>query len=320
MLDNLGNQTWYMNQVADRLGIQDVDSESTFLIIHTDDFGGYAAANIASIECMQQGSVTSASIMPTGLAYDSAVAWSVSNPDFDMGVHFTTTSEWVPQEFKQGPLTNGVSLTDSDGFFRRTLSQQKSVMTVEDCNNEMKAQIDRLLNDNVLITHADHHMGTTSEPKYLDGFLRLCDSYNICGFTSPRVSNIYQNNIFEYSTDSETSEMANRLFHYPMIQTPTWEDYVYPETFTYDSDNHPDIVAHKEYIKTTIDSLGPGIYKMIVHPAMNTPELTAMMNGHHAKPSERVLHYHTFRDNDILTYCASRNIHVISYGDLYQVW
>ena len=318
MIDNFGNQTWYMNQMADRLDLAGIDSASTFLIIHLDDFGAYPEANIASIECMQNGSVTSASIMPVGLAYDSAVSWSVANPDFDMGVHFTVTSEWGP-EFGWSPLTGGISLIDSNGFFRKTMAEQIPAMTTEDCADEIKAQIDRLLNDNVVITHADHHMGVTGQTKFLPDVMLLCDSYNICSFVPPNVSQHYQNNVAEYSQETHAlAPMIHSLFQYPMIQTPTWENYELPETFTYDSDNNPEIVRFKQFIKTTIDTLGAGIYKMIAHPAIDTPQLTTMMSDHHANPIERVLHYHAFRDSEIKNYCASRNIHLISYSDLYQ--
>lgn len=316
MLDNYGNQTWYMNQMADRLDLDDIDSESTFLIIHLDDFGAYPEANIASIECMENGSATSASIMPVGLAYDSAVSWSVANPDFDMGVHFTFTSEWRT-EFQWGPLTDGISLADSNGFFRKTMAKQNLSMTTEDCADEMKAQIDRLLNDNVVITHADHHMGVTGQNKFLPDFMLLCDSYNVCGFVPPNISKHHQDNASEYSSvDHPWSQMIHSMFEYPMIQGPTWGRYTFPETFTYDSDNNPEIVRFKQFIKTTIDNLGAGIYKMIAHPAIDTPRLTTMMSDHHANPIERVLSYHTFRDSEIKNYCASKNIHLISYSDL----
>ena len=57
------------------------------LIINADDFGLCEEVNRGVVEAFDHGLVTSASLLPTGEAFEEAVALAQARPDLDLGVH-----------------------------------------------------------------------------------------------------------------------------------------------------------------------------------------------------------------------------------------
>ena len=91
------------------------------LIVRGDDMGFCHAANAGCIEAYQNGILTCVELMPPCAHFDEAVEMCLENPDLDVGVHLTLTSEW--DQIKWGPLTDAPSLTDANGhFFPATIS------------------------------------------------------------------------------------------------------------------------------------------------------------------------------------------------------
>ena len=317
MLDPFGNMTNYM----ERMGYEESDR---CLIIHLDDFGAYPEANEASIECLELGSATSASIMPVGLAYDSAKDWSLANPQYDMGVHLALTSEWVPSEYKWSSLTGGSTLDSSDGFLRPTLSRAVNSISVEDAKLETEAQVSKVINDGIDVTHIDTHQGVAPQQKFWKDYSILLDSHDVVGFYPPDIMS------WGYSypwndPDSATTRAIESMYNRPILTTPDWSVAQKPDmpwSVENDSANVSWIVEYKQYIKDVISNLTPGLTMMIAHPAVNSTNLNDMMTGHYTgtKPAERVAHYHVFRDNEIRQHCDSEGIHLISYYDLLQEW
>ena len=317
MLDPYGNMVYYM----ERMGYLDSDR---LLIIHLDDFGAYPEANEASIECLEVGSATSSSIMPVGLAYDSAKDWSLANPQYDMGVHLALTSEWVNSEFKWSSLTGGSTLDSADGFLRPTLNRALDNISVEDAKLEAEAQVEKVINDGIAVTHIDTHQGVSAQPQFWNDYTNLLDSHNVIGFHPPDIMD------WAYSypwvdPDSATSRAIETVYNQPMLKTPDWSSAEKPEVpwdVENDSANMPWILEYKQYIKDVISNITPGITMMISHPAVNSYNLNRMMKGHirETKPAERVAHYHVFRDQEIRQHCDSEGIYLISYYDLLQEW
>lgn len=318
MLDPYGNMVNYM----ERMGYGESDR---CLIIHLDDFGAYPEANEASIECLELGSATSSSIMPVGLAYDSAKDWSLANPQYDMGVHLALTSEWVNPEFKWSSLTGGSTLDSSDGFLRPTLNRAVNAISVDDAKLEMKAQISKVLNDSVSVSHIDTHQGVPAQTAFWYDYTLLCDSHNVVGFHPPDIMDWAMSYPWSDTQDSATKRCIENIFNQPMVTSPNYGSAEKPEVpwnVDNDSAGMPWIVEYKQYMKDVISNTEPGITMLISHPAVNSDNLNRMMKGHirETKPAERVAHYHVFRDREIRQHCEAEGIHLISYHDLQQKW
>ena len=76
-----------------------------YLIINADDFGMCHAGNLAVFDLLQKGGITSATIMaPCPWAKEAAV-FAAQHPEYAIGLHLTTTSEW--STYRWGPVSRG---------------------------------------------------------------------------------------------------------------------------------------------------------------------------------------------------------------------
>tara|TARA_B110000305_G_scaffold241671_1_gene316899 strand:+ start:19167 stop:19553 length:387 start_codon:yes stop_codon:yes gene_type:complete len=85
--------------VQERLGYP---ADAKLLIIHADDLGLSHSKNVATIEAMREGVVTSASVMMPTPWVAEALELSQAHPELDLGVYLTLTAEW--KHYKWGPL------------------------------------------------------------------------------------------------------------------------------------------------------------------------------------------------------------------------
>lgn len=144
--------------VQERLGFA---KDTKLLVIHADDLGMSHSKNVATIEAMKQGVVTSASLMMPTPWMREAVAMAKANPGLDIGVHLTLTAEW--NDYKWGPLLGAdtvPSLVTADGLFHATVPAFAEAADVDEVEAEVRAQIELALELGVDVTHLDGHMGS----------------------------------------------------------------------------------------------------------------------------------------------------------------
>src|SRR4030042_6659950 len=76
---------------AEKLGYNATDK---LLIVNCDDVGMCHSANLAVIDGMEKGLITSGTIMTPCPWFNEIAAYSRSHPEKDFGVHLDHTSEW----------------------------------------------------------------------------------------------------------------------------------------------------------------------------------------------------------------------------------
>ena len=138
------------------------------LILRGDDIGSCHAANEACIQCFRKGIVRSVEVMVPGPWYAEAVKMLKENPDLDVGVHLTLTSEW--EFYKWGPVTHAPSLVDKHGHFFPMNSQRPDFPPntgfldakpkLDEVEKELRTQIELALADLPNVSHLSLHMGT----------------------------------------------------------------------------------------------------------------------------------------------------------------
>ena len=89
--------------------------QEIYLLVRGDDIGSSHAANVGCMASYQQGIMRSVELMPPCPWFPEAVKMLQQNPDLDVGIHLTLTSEW--EHMKWGPLTKARSISDDDGYF-----------------------------------------------------------------------------------------------------------------------------------------------------------------------------------------------------------
>jgi predicted glycoside hydrolase/deacetylase ChbG (UPF0249 family) len=164
--------------IAERLGYP---RDAKLLIVHADDLGMAHSVNAATIKAFESGLVNSGSIMVPCPWFSEIAAYARANPQADLGLHLTLTSEWT--SFRWGPLTSKdrvSSLLDKDGFFYPLETEAASHADPKEVELEITTQIERARAAGVQPTHLDSHMGTLYQNKALfEVFLRVARKYKL---------------------------------------------------------------------------------------------------------------------------------------------
>lgn len=158
--------------IAERLGYP---RDAKLLIIHADDLGMAHSVNAATIKAFETGLVNSGSIMVPCPWLSEIAAYARSNPQADLGLHLTLTSEWT--SFRWGPVMpkdRVKSLLDKDGYLYLTETEAASHADPKEVELEITAQIEKARALGIQPTHLDSHMGTLYQNKALfEVFLRV---------------------------------------------------------------------------------------------------------------------------------------------------
>lgn len=164
--------------LAERLGYP---RDAKLIIVHADDLGMAHSVNTATIKAFESGLVTSGSIMMPCPWVPEIAAYARANPQADLGLHLTLTSEWT--QLRWGPVTSKdrvASLLDPNGYFRLTESEAAQHADPKEAELEIRAQIERAKSLGIVPTHLDSHMGTLYQNKALfEVFLRVAREYKL---------------------------------------------------------------------------------------------------------------------------------------------
>ncbi len=253
----LGTLLQAQQTLAEKLGYAPDDK---LLIIHSDDIGVSHSTNLASFLAMKVGMVNSGSIMMPCPWVAEVAAEVQKNPDLDLGLHLTLTSEWKYMKWGPvAPLDQVSSLVDSLGFFYEDCVTFSNHAKVAEIEIELRAQIDQAIKMGIQPTHLDTHMGCLV-------------------FTSPEIFGIY----LKLGREYKMPVMLGRFFLQTMPKT--FKDLIMPEdvilekTFTADI---PDWKSGLEnYYEKVLTNLSTGINILLIHTAFDDAEMQALTIDH----------------------------------------
>jgi hopanoid biosynthesis associated protein HpnK len=156
------------------------------LIINADDFGLTRGVNHAVVELHQAGSLTSATLMATGAAFDDAVALARANPTLGVGCHITLT-DGIPVSPPQSISTllgpDGKTFRPSLVDFVQALVRVK--ISEEQVEREALAQVEKLRGAGIKVTHLDTHKHTHLFPAVTRPLLRVAERCGIGAIRNP---------------------------------------------------------------------------------------------------------------------------------------
>jgi len=151
------------------------------LIINADDAGMCHSANQAVIKGLEEGIITSTTIMVPCPWAPEMMAYAAKHPEKDFGVHIDLTSEWG--SYKWGPVLGKSavpSLVDENGYLWPDVDPLYQHGKVEEAYLEAKAQIDKALAAGVDVSHIDCHMGCLQyDNAFFEPYLRLAKEYDL---------------------------------------------------------------------------------------------------------------------------------------------
>lgn len=212
------------------------------IIVHQDDLGMMEAVNRAYIEL----GLPTGSIMFPG-------SWAPQLTHGDLGVHLTLTSEWTTLRMR--PLTAGYSLRDHQGFFWQTVESAWMNVRLEEAVAEMRAQIDAAAHLGIDATHIDTHMGAVMRPDIAQAYHDLAVEYRLPCLLPERID--------RGLPDFVRVPLEQLMEASPLPRTTLVDTYeLGPQRAAWYAD--------------TLSQLGPGVYHLIHHAAVPTPEAQAL--------------------------------------------
>ncbi len=129
------------------------------IILNADDFGFDDETTKSTIECFEQGGLTSATIMANMRATDAAVAFARAHPEFSFGAHLTFTSDGV--EYPVLPRSRIPDITGENGQFLPALVFRGGALRNRfpdaQLDAELEAQLGKLRDMGVPLSHVDSH-------------------------------------------------------------------------------------------------------------------------------------------------------------------
>jgi chitin disaccharide deacetylase len=149
------------------------------VVIHEDDVGMSHGANMAFAELCRLGTCSSGSVMAPCPWFPEAAEIAAADPELDLGVHLTLTSEQKPYRWR--PLTSppkSAGMTDEFGYFWPTVPQARRAHP-EAVEAELRAQIECARMAGIDVTHLDAHMGTAQMPEFTAIYRKIGQDYRL---------------------------------------------------------------------------------------------------------------------------------------------
>jgi predicted glycoside hydrolase/deacetylase ChbG (UPF0249 family) len=288
--------------LAERLGY---GADARLLIVHADDVGMCHGVNVATRDAMQQGIVSSGSIMVPCPWFPEIAAHCRENPDADFGIHLTLTSEW--QHYRWGPVlprTEVPGLVDEEGYLWQDARSAATHASADEVEAECRAQIERAREFGVRPTHIDTHMGVLyARPDFFAAYYRLAVEYAIPAMIPrPTPETIERFRREGYELPDATIRLAQSQ------RVPTLDELA---TGVPSGPLQP----RKEEYHGIIRHLRPGATQIIVHLGLDTAEMRAIMGSWEARLND----YRIFTDDDTRALLRRENVRLIGWRDIQRL-
>lgn len=150
-----------------------------YLIVNADDFGLTRGVNRAIIEGHRRGIITSTTLMVNMPAFDEAVELAKSTPSLGVGLHFNITqgSPVCSPDRVRSIIDRSCNFPGTTtALLMRNLSGRLERSEIE---NELRAQIERMLSAGIRPTHIDTHKHSHAIPIVLDAIIDVAREYGI---------------------------------------------------------------------------------------------------------------------------------------------
>jgi predicted neuraminidase/predicted glycoside hydrolase/deacetylase ChbG (UPF0249 family) len=273
------------------------------LILHMDDLGMCAEANIAGRNYIEEGFIVSGAVMMPCPFAAEFVEWAKSQPEADIGVHLTLTSEW--KNYRWGPVTESSEvpgLIDTEGKMWHDVPEVVMNATPQEVDKEIRAQIDLMLDMGLTPTHIDTHMGTLyGSHEFLKVFLKVAEEYkipaNAIDLSNPEVAAVYMKE--GYPVNKQVISLLN---DYPLPRVDNFGSV--PKGSTYEE--------KKENFIKLVNMLKPGLTEIIFHPSVETDNLKTITGSW----QQRVWEAEMFSDPEVISFIEENDIIMTTWREI----
>lgn len=268
------------------------------IVIHADDLGMCNATVDGFADLFAAGLVRSASLMVPCAWFPAAAATCRALPDGDFGVHLTLTSEW--RGYRWRPLSTSdpqSGLLDGEGYLWSVRAGVAAHAESSVVKNEMRAQVEHARRAGVDVTHLDAHMLTALDARYVVGYADLGRELQL-----PVL--LVRSGLERHNFDPDACALATSV-------AEEWEADGLPlfdrlELMGLGAPTTDRVMLAKQKIEALPRG---GLGMLLLHPALPTPELTAIAADWPARAAD----HETFQQDELRDYLAETNTHVITY-------
>jgi len=257
--------------LAERLGFKATD---IVLIVNADDVGMSHGANVAVRTGMEQGLITSGSIMVPCPWFEEIAVYATANPSRDFGLHLTHTSEW--KVYKWGPVSNRAEipgLLTPQGYLWPDIEPIYKNATPAQAETEARAQVRKALDRGIDVTHLDSHMGALQyDMRYHAVYRKLAREFDL----PIRMGN-----------QDLLASMGGGHLRGELDADGT----IYPDYLIHQQRKQGEAVD--VYWKRMITELKSGVTELYIHPAVAGEEMQHITGSW----KERDTEYHLFTDD-----------------------
>jgi len=294
-----------MNPALKELGF---DAQDRVVIVHADDIGMCQATLPALADLLDAGVVSSAATMVPCAWFPEVAAFCRDHRAVDMGVHLTLTCEY--RSYRWGPISTrdpASGLVDDEGYFHFGPAGVQAHATPEAVAGELLAQVERARSAGIDITHLDSHQLSVLHPGFLPAYTRLAvDNRLPLMLLRKDAAGWYAlAQGMGLAIDWETAHLvAEKVYELEAIGIPLPD-----HAFMMPLDRPDDRVG---LARQALGGLPPGLTHLVLHPAVDTPELRAIT----ADWPCRVADYEAFTSRELRNYLHRSGVQVIGYRAL----
>lgn len=156
-----------------------------YIIVNADDFGRHEDINAAVEQGLLQGCLRSATVMPGGRAFEGAVSLARRYEELGLGVHFTLVDgrPILPAaEIPSLVTEQGCFYPDHNAFLKQYL---RGNINFDEVRRELSAQLRKVENTGVPISHVDSHQHMHTLPGIIDIVIDLTKQAGIRALRTP---------------------------------------------------------------------------------------------------------------------------------------
>jgi predicted glycoside hydrolase/deacetylase ChbG (UPF0249 family) len=265
--------------------------------------------SLASVEAFADlwgaGIISSGAVMVPCPWFLKAVEFARANPQADLGVHITLTSEW--KTYRWGPISTRdprSGMIDEEGFFYPRARLAGEHGEPEYVLREMECQVQRAIDLGMAPTHMDTHMGAVAHEKFIRGYLQTALRHRL----PPMIFRMNEAGWMARGLDAKTAAMAVMLAQ--MVESAGLPLLDHLVTLELDQPEN-----RLDQAKSAFAALEPGITHFIIHPSKDLPELREITPDWRA----RVADYETFMNEELAAFLRSIGVNVIGYRAIQQL-